>query len=234
VLSIHGGGYVIASAFGYQPHAGAVAAAAQTAVLVPDYRLAPEHPFPAALEDVQRAYLWLREQAPDPEGIVLAGDSSGGGLLLSLLLTLKRNHLPLPAGAVIFCPWLDLALRTASPSDAPLATDEDVRRCVEAYLSGHPADDPIVDPLRADLSSLPPMLIQAATGDARLVDAKALAAHAQDHGVDARLELFPVQAHAFQLFWSFLPEAADAMEAAGAFIRELVTEPRAAQAARNA
>ena len=220
VLYLHGGGYVIGSAFGYQPHAGALAASAQTGILVPDYRLAPEHPFPAALEDAQRAYLWLRERTPDPDRVIVAGDSSGGGLLLSLLLALKRDDLPLPAAAVIFCPWLDLALRTASPSDAPLATDEDVRRCVQAYLSGHPADDPIVDPVRADLSGLPPMLIQAATGDARLGDAKALAAKANDHGVDARLELFPVQAHAFQLFWSFLPEAADAMEAAGAFIRE--------------
>jgi acetyl esterase/lipase len=130
----------------------------------------------------------------------------------------------------MLCPWLDLALRTASPSDAPLATEDDVRRCAEAYLAGHPADDPLVDPLHADLSGLPPMLIQAATGDARLVDAKALAARAQDHGVDARLELFPVDAHAFQLFWSFLPEAADAMEGAGAFIRELAAEPRHARA----
>lgn len=221
VLYLHGGGYVIGSAFGYQPHAGALAAAARTGLLVPDYRLAPEHPFPAALEDAQRSYLWLREQARDPEGIVIAGDSSGGGLVLSLLLALKRDRLPLPAAAVIFCPWLDLTQRTTSASDAPLATDEDVRRCVEAYLSGHPADDPIVDPLHADLSGFPSMLVQAATGDARLEDAKALAARAQDHGVDARLELFPVQAHAFQLFWSFLPEAADAMEAAGAFIREV-------------
>jgi epsilon-lactone hydrolase len=164
--------------------------------------------------------MWLREQMADPDGVVVAGDSSGGGLLLSLLLTLKRDGLPLPASAVMFCPWLDLSMQTPPSSDAPLATDEDVRRCVEAYLAGHPADDPIVDPLRADLSGLPPMLIQAATGDARLTDAKALAARAQEHGVDARLELFPVEAHAFQLFWSFLPEAADAMEAAGRFIQE--------------
>jgi monoterpene epsilon-lactone hydrolase len=231
VLYLHGGGYVIGSAFGYQSLAGALAAAALTGILVPDYRLAPEHPFPAALEDAQRAYLWLREQAPDPNAIVVAGDSAGGGLALSLLLALKRDGLPLPAASVILCPWLDLTLRTASASDAPLATDDDVRRCVEAYLSGHPANDPIVDPLHADLSGLPPILIQAATGDARLVDAKALAANAQDHGVAARLELFPVQAHAFQLFWSFLPEAADAIEAAGAFIRELATEPARGQAA---
>jgi acetyl esterase/lipase len=219
VVYLHGGGYVIGSAFGYQPHAGALAAAAQTGLLVPDYRLAPEHPFPAALEDAQRAYLWLREQAADQDGLVLAGDSSGAGLVLSLLLALKRDRLPLPAAAVVFCPWLALSPDGGSASDAPLATEEDVRRCVEAYLSGHPADDPIVDPLGADLTGLPPMLIQAATGDARLDDAKALAARAQDHGVDARLELFPVEAHAFQLFWSFLPEAADAMDAAGAFIR---------------
>ena len=220
VLYLHGGGYVIGSAFGYQPHAGALAAAAQTGLLVPDYRLAPEHPFPAALDDAHHAYLWLREQTPDPDGVVVAGDSSGAGLLLSLLLALKRDRLPLPAAAVVLCPWLALSPDAApSASDAPLAADEDVRRCVEAYLAGHPADDPIVDPLGADLTGLPPMLIQAATGDARLADAKALAARAQDHGVDARLALFPVEAHAFQLFWSFLPEAADAMDAAGAFIR---------------
>jgi epsilon-lactone hydrolase len=231
VLYLHGGGYVIGSAYGYRPHAGALAAAARTGILVPDYRLAPEHPFPAALDDAMSAYLWLREQVSEQEGVVLAGDSAGGGLLLSLLLALKRDHLPLPAATVILCPWLDLALRTASPTDTPLSSEDDVRRCVEAYLAGHPADDPLVDPLRADLSGLPPMLIQAATGDARLVDAKALAAHARDDGVEARLELFPVQAHAFQLFWSFLPEAADAMEAAGAFIREFSTEARRARVA---
>jgi len=232
VLYLHGGGYVVGSAFGYQPHAGALAAAARTGILVPDYRLAPEHPFPAALEDAHRAYLWLREQADDPDGIVVAGDSAGAGLVLSLLLTLKRDREPLPAATVILCPWLDLTERTPSTSDAPLATDEDVRRCVGAYLAGHPADDPIVDPLRADLAGLPPMLVQAATGDARLADAKALAGHAQGHGVDARLELFPVDAHAFQLFWSFLPEAADAMEAAGTFIRESAV--RADRADRDA
>ncbi len=223
VLYLHGGGYVIGSAFGYRPHAGALAAAAQTGILVPDYRLAPEHAYPAALEDARRAYLWLREHAPDPPDVVVAGDSSGAGLVLSLLLALKRDRLPLPGGVVMFCPWLDLARRAPSPSDSPMATD-DVRRCVEAYLAGHPADDPIVDPLHADLAGLPPMLIQSATGDTRLDEAKALADHARSHGVDARLELFPVQAHAFQLFWSFLPEAADAMQAAGEFIRDLAAQ----------
>jgi monoterpene epsilon-lactone hydrolase len=94
------------------------------------------------------------------------------------------------------------------------------RRCAAMYVGDHPPRDPIVDPLAADLSGLPAMLIQTATGDARLTDSCRLAARACDHGVDARLRLFPIDAHAFHLFWSFLPEAADAMDAAGAFIRD--------------
>src|SRR6185437_10252892 len=121
VLYLHGGGYVIGSAFGYQPHAGALAAAAQTGLLVPDYRLAPEHPFPAALEDAQHAYLWLRENTPHPDGVVLAGDSAGAGLVLSLLMALKRDRLPLPAAAILLCPWLALSPAAGpSASDAPL------------------------------------------------------------------------------------------------------------------
>ena len=231
VLYLHGGAYVVGSAFGYQPHAGALAAAARTGVLVPDYRLAPEHPFPAAVEDALNAYRWLLEQGAPANRVAVVGDSSGGGLVMSLLLTLKREREPYPGGAALFCPWLDLGLRYADPPTAggaviaPMATLAEVTRCTDAYLEGHPADDPIVAPLSADLTGLPPMLIQAATGDARLGDAEALAARAQTHGVDARLELYPVQAHAFQLFWSFLPEAADAFEAAGEFIRELTVEP---------
>jgi acetyl esterase/lipase len=101
-----------------------------------------------------------------------------------------------------------------------MATEAEMVRCAEAYLNGHPFDDPIVDPLAADLAGLPPLLVQAATGDARVADAEALAVRARAQGVEIRLELYPVQAHAFQLFWSFLPEAADAFAAAGEFIQE--------------
>ena len=239
VLYLHGGGYVVGSAFGYQPHAGALAAAAQTAVLVPDYRLAPEHPFPAAVQDAVSAYRWLLEQGVPADRVVVAGDSAGGGLAMSLLLTLKDQCAPYPGAAVLLCPWLDLGLHEmARPTDAgeaagPMATDAEATRCTRAYLNGHPADDPIVDPLGADLAGLPPMLIQAATGDARLADAEALAIRAQEHGVAARLELYPVQAHAFQLFWSFLPEAADAFAAAGEFIREIAGANAATAAHRG-
>ena len=234
VLYLHGGGYVFGSAFGYQPHAGAIATAARTGVLLPDYRLAPEHPFPAAVDDALSAYQWLLDRGIAPERVTIAGDSSGGGLVLSALLTLAGRNAPLPGAVVLMCPWLDLALRLQADATgviAPLADKEEARNCAAMYLAGHPLDDPVVDPLSADLTGLPPMLIQAATGDARLADAKALAARARRYGVDARLQLFPVDAHGFHLFWSFLPEAADAIEAAGAFIREVgVTarvEPRA-------
>jgi epsilon-lactone hydrolase len=221
LLYLHGGAYVLGSAFGYQPHAGALATASQAAVLVPDYRLAPEDPFPAALEDALAAYSWLLERETPPERLTVAGDSSGGGLVMSLLISLRDRGLPLPGGAVVFCPWVDLALRLqdAQLPASGLASLEEARRCAAAYLAGHPIDDPVVDALNADLSGLPPLLIQAATGDAHLADAKALAAHARDQGVEVKLELFPVDAHAFQLFWSFLPEAADAMQSAGDFAR---------------
>ncbi len=235
VLYLHGGGYVFGSAFGYRPHAGAIAMAAQTAVLLPDYRLAPEHPFPAAVDDSLSAYQWLLDRGIAPEQVTVAGDSSGGGLVLSLLLTLAKQNSPQPGAVVLMCPWLDLSLRLKREPSTPIApgaADEEARNCAAMYLAGHPVDDPVVDPLAADLTGLPPMLIQAATGDARLADAKALAARAHKYGVDARLALFPVDAHGFHLFWSFLPEAADAIEAAGAFIREArgtgSAEPRAA------
>jgi len=224
LLYLHGGGHMLGSAFGYRPLAGALAAAAGTGALVPEYRLAPEHPFPASLEDALRAYQWLLDAAGEPRQVIVAADSSGGGLALSLLLRLKQEGLPLPGGTVLFCPWVDLTLRTLehAPAGEPqqLASIEAARRCVDAYLAGHPIDDPVVSPLTADLSGLPPMLVQAATGDHQRQDSHELVDRARSHGVDARLELYPVDTHVFQLFWSFLPEATDALHQAGRFARD--------------
>jgi epsilon-lactone hydrolase len=214
LVHLHGGGYVIGSAFGYRPLAGALALAADAGVLVPDYRLAPEHPFPAAIEDAISAYQWILERGVAAEDVTLSGDSSGGGLIVSVLLTLQQRGLPQPGGAILMCPWVDLAL--ALEDDAPSI----VRRSAAAYLGAHPADDPVVSPLTADIAGLPPLLIQAATGDDRLSNANALADHARGHGVEAILDLYSVDAHVFQLFWSFLPEAAEALQAAGRFARK--------------
>jgi epsilon-lactone hydrolase len=216
LLYLHGGGHAAGSAFGYRPLAGALADSAGTGVVVPDYRLAPEHPFPASLEDAMRAYHWLLGRGATR--IIVAGDSSGCGLALSLMLSLKQRELPMPGAAILFCPWVDLAM--AGPPASPHGLDDFRRASAGLYLAGHPADDPLVNPLAADLTGLPPMLVQAATGDPLLGEARELTDRARDCGVDARFELFPVDTHDFHIFWSFLPEAAQAVAQAGRFARD--------------
>jgi acetyl esterase/lipase len=216
LLFLHGGGYVLGSAFGYAHLAGALAGAGDTGVLVPDYRLAPEHPFPAALEDAVRAYEWLAARGGP---VAVAGDSAGAGLALSLLLTLKDRGIPQPRAAALLCPSVDLSW-TVAPGTAEIAeaVSERLReRFTAPYLAGHPLDDPIVSPLQADLAELPPLLVQAATGDTQLAHAHRLSEHARECGVDVQLELYPTATHGFQFFWSFLPEAADAVERAARF-----------------
>ena len=223
ILYLHGGGHVAGSAFGYRPLAGALADQAGTGVGVPDYRLAPEHPFPASVEDAVRAYRWMLGRGATR--IIVAGDSSGCGLALSLLLSLKQQGLPVPGAVILFCPWVDLAM--VSRDRIPHELDDFRRASVGLYLAGHPADDPLVSPLTADLAGLPPMLVQAATGDPLLDEARELTDHAQDCGVDARFELFPVDTHDFHIFWSFLPEAAQALQQAGRFAREVTLAAQA-------
>jgi epsilon-lactone hydrolase len=224
LLYVHGGGYVLGSAFGYRHLAGALAVAAGMPALVPDYRLAPEHPFPAGLEDCVSAYRWILERGTEPDRIAVAGDSSGGGLVLSLLLTLRDRGLPLPGRVALLCPSVDLTFAVGGADEdqaAAAASAELRRRFTGPYLAGHPVDDPVVSPLSADLQGLPPMLVQAATGDELLAQAHRLTEHARGCGVDARLELYPTAPHDFQLFWSFLPEAADAIQRAGRFCAEI-------------
>jgi monoterpene epsilon-lactone hydrolase len=222
MLFVHGGGYVMGSAFGYRHLAGALALAADTAVIVPEYRLAPEHPFPAAVEDAMRAYLWMLDSGIDVSEIVVAGDSAGGGLVLSLLILLKQRGLVMPGGSLLLCPGVDLTFtyeRELPSEPQPAVTLDQLRSFAAAYLGGHPADDDVVNPIAADLSGLPPMLIQGGTGDVLVQDAHRLADNARAHGVEVTLQLYPVPTHDFQIFWSFLPEAAEAVEQAGRFAR---------------
>ena len=214
------------SAFGYRPLIGAIAVAAGTGAVAPEYRLAPEHPFPAALDDITRAYEWVISSGPRAEQVVVVGDSSGAGLAMSLLLRLREEKLPLPGGAVLFCPWLDLTGSTlralVDPPEEVAVLSRKAAGLAASYLGDHPIDDPVVSPLRADLSGLPPLLVQAATGDAQREDAHQVTTRARAHAVEARLELYPVETHAFQTFWSFLPGAKEALERAGQFIRAIV------------
>ncbi len=221
VLHLHGGAYVAGSAFGFRPLAGALAVATGVGVLVPEYRLAPEHPFPAAVDDAVQAYRWLLDTGVAPERITVSGDSAGGGLVLSLLMTLKEEGAPLPAQALLLCPWVDLTCdlqpqETEGPQ--PVLDPRQQRAFAAAYLAGHDPGDPRVSPLTADLSGLPPLLVQTATADPLAVDSHRIVERACAFDVDARLEIYPASTHVFQYFWSFLPEAADALDHAGAFI----------------
>lgn len=229
VLFLHGGGYTVGSAYGYRPLVSALVTAAGVGALVPDFRLAPEHPFPAALEDALSAYRWLLSQR-GPGGIVLAGDSAGAGLACSLMLTVRAQELPQPAAAVFLCPGIDPtgnAILSAAGGGEPPEELEKMHRTIEAYLAGHPVDDPVVNPLVADLTGLPPLLAQTATGDLVLPESRLLVERAVAHGVDAELQVYAADTHVFHIFWSFLPEAADALQQAGAFVREQLAEPAA-------
>jgi epsilon-lactone hydrolase len=227
VLFLHGGGHVAGSAFGYRHLAAAIALAARAPALVIDYRLAPEHPYPAAVQDAVNAYLWLRDTGGDDGRIVVAGDSSAGGLVMSFLLALRERDLPGPAGAALLCPWVDLTGRTQRPpQDSSLVFSPDMaHRLAQAYLAGHPVDDPLLSPLQTSLAGLPPLLIQAASGDAVLQEAQLLARHATQCGVDASITVYPVPTHDFHVFWSFLPEARDAIDQIGRFVRTVASPP---------
>jgi acetyl esterase/lipase len=229
VLHLHGGGFVMGSAYGYRGFAGVLATCIGSGVLVPDYRLAPEHPYPAAVDDAVSAYLWMLEQVPADQ-LIVSGDSGGGALALSLLLALRdRGHL-MPAGAVLLCPGVDMTEIIEGTS--PLAEHENfgmLAQCVEWYVAGQPTDDPLLDPMNADLAGLPPLLIQLASGDPVAVGARQLAERAEQQGVEVTTELYAVDTHIFQLFWSFLPEAQQAMAKVGEFTERLLGPGRASK-----
>jgi epsilon-lactone hydrolase len=236
VLLLHGGGFVMGSSFGYRHLASALAAAGDASVLVPDYRLAPEHPFPAAVEDSVRAYLWMLDSGVPADRIVMAGDSAGGGLVLSVQTTLQRQGLPLPGGSMLLCPAVDLGYEEEIELPAepqPAISIAQLRSFAAAYLAGASPHDEVVNALRADLTGYPPMLIQAGTGDVLGKDAHRLVEHATGCGVDVQFELYPVTTHDFHVFWSFLPEAADALEQAGAFVRRVAAGTGTARHSRT-
>lgn len=220
ILYLHGGSFVLGSAFGYRPLAGALALAAERVVLVADYRLAPEHPFPAALDDAYVAYMSMLDRVGDARELIVAGDSWGAGLALALLLRLRDEGAARPGGAALLSPVSDLS---ASLIDVDMddAAHEVVGRfwrgCVDAYRAGRSADEPLISPLFGDLTGLPPLLIQVAAHDVLRIESEALAERARASDVDVELELYPTDAHLFPLFWSFQPEAIDALAAAGRF-----------------
>ncbi len=189
LIYLHGGGYTVGSARMYRPLAARLGAALGWRVIVPDYRLAPEHPYPAALEDALAVWTGLTEgDGADPGRVVVAGDSAGGGLSVALALALRDAGRPGPAALGLVCPWLDLtpdaaAGRGLAPRD-PVLTEGVLRRFARAYLAGGAdPDDPLVSPLRADPRGLPPLVVQTGADDLIRADGLRLAEQARAAGV---------------------------------------------------
>jgi len=223
VLYLHGGGYVIGSPRSHRHLAAAIAGAASASALLLDYRLAPEHPYPAAVEDATSAYRWLLDQAIAPDHIVIAGDSAGGGLTVATLLALREARVPLPAGGVCISPWVDLTCGGASyatKADAdPIVRRAGVEEMARAYLGATPPRTPLASPLFADLRGLPPLLIHVGSDEVLLDDAVQLAERARAAGVDATLEIYERMIHVWHWFLPMLEEAETAVEAIGRFVR---------------
>jgi acetyl esterase/lipase len=215
LLYLHGGAFALGSIDTSREWVARLARATKMRALAIDYRLAPEHPYPAALDDATTAYLWLLKQGVAPAQMLLAGDSAGGGLALAALVALRNAGHPLPAGAVCLSPWADLALTGDSMQSKaqidPILTPGDLDTYAGYYAGEHERTGLLLSPLYADWHGLPPLLIQAGTDEILLDDAIRCAAKAQQAGVDVTLETWDDMFHVFQMF-PFLPETKQAVE----------------------
>ena len=223
LLYLHGGGYVIGSLATHRGLVANIARATAGHVLAIDYRLAPEHPFPAAVADAVCAYRWLLESNRDQRSIVIAGDSAGGGLTVATLLKLKQEDLPLPAAGVCISPWVDMETVGESmdrkASVDPMVQREGLLGMAGAYLAGADPRDPLAAPIYGDLTGLPPLLIQVGTAETLLDDARRLATAAITCGVDVYYQEWPDMIHVFQHFAAMISDGFRAIDRIGAFVR---------------
>lgn len=225
VVYYHGGGYVMGSLNTHQELMGRISRACQAKVLGVDYRLAPEHVYPAAVEDGLKSYEWLLGQGADPSRVMLAGDSAGGGLTMATLLSIKDKGGKLPAGAMMFSPWTDLtasgeSVKTRAEAD-PMITMDALSEIAGAYHAGADPADALVSPVFADLTGLPPLLIQVGDAEVLLDDASRLADSAKSSGVKVQYQVWDEAFHVFQAL-PHLPEASDALLKVGKFYRDVV------------
>jgi salicylate hydroxylase len=222
LLHFHGGAYVLGSAAASVEYAGRLSAALKGPCYTVDYRLAPEHPFPAAIDDAFDAYRGILAAGHDPAHLFLSGESSGGGLALALAMSLRRAGLPLPAGVIAICPFTDLTLSGSSvvrnSGNDPAAHRDSLSLLAASYFQGHEPTDPLVSPLFGDPTGLPPLFLTAAAGEVLESDATRFAEKAAAAGVDVTLEIVPDSVHVYVLF-PFLPEASETLRAVSAWSR---------------
>jgi acetyl esterase/lipase len=222
ILYLHGGGYVIGSINTHRAMIARIARASKARALAIDYRLAPEHPFPAAVDDATAAYRWLLAQGYKPAKIVVAGDSAGGGLTLAALVALRDAGQPMPAGAVPISPWTDLegtgdSVRSRAAKD-PMVQQENLAQSAKQYFGDHDPKDPLVSPLHANFRGLPPMLIHVGDAEILLDDSTRVAERAKAAGVQVDLEVWDDMIHVWHVFAKLLPEGQQAIDKIGKFV----------------
>lgn len=232
ILYLHGGGYVVCSPRTHRPITARLTLDTNLPVLVPRYRLAPEHPFPAPLEDAVAAYRWLLARGVPASGIVLAGDSAGGHLAAALTGEICRTGLPTPAGLVLFSPWVDLTCELSTRAEArdPYISARSARRVARLVVGPDGFDDPRVALLTCAWTDTPPVLIQVGGAEVLRPEAEALADALTAAGADCELQVWNGQMHVFQMLNRVLPEASAAMRDTARFI-DTVTEPARTAAA---
>jgi monoterpene epsilon-lactone hydrolase len=223
LLFFHGGGYCSGSIVSHRGMVTEAGRAARARTLAVGYRLAPEHPFPAAIEDARSAYRFLLDQGVAPSKIAIAGDSAGGGLTLALMTRVRDAREPLPACAWLVSPWVDLQMTGASLAEKavtdPLISKSYLEELASAYLAGADPAHPRVSPLNADLAGLPPLLVQVGSAETLLDDAVRIARRAGAADVRVNLEIWPHMIHAWHLWAAQLEAGRRAIASAGAFIR---------------
>ena len=223
VLYVHGGGYVMGSAGSHRDVTGRLSKAAGARVLSLNYRLAPEHPFPAPVDDAVAAYRWLLAQGISPGNIAVAGDSAGGGLAIATLLALRDAGEPLPAAGVGISPWVDMegtgeSMTTRAAVD-PVVQKEGLLGMAKLYLGDADPKNPLAAPLHADLAGLPPLLLQVGDAETLLDDSTRLAEKARAAGVDVTLKVWDEMPHVWHLFAPILPEGRQAIDEIGSFFQ---------------
>jgi epsilon-lactone hydrolase len=224
VLYFHGGGYTIGSIASYRSYTGRLARASCARLLSVGYRLAPEHPFPAAVEDAVASYHWLLDQGIAPDRIAAVGDSAGGGLALSMAIALRDAGVPGPAAIVAVGPSTDLAKEGASIKERahldPIVNHESSMAHALRYVGANgDLKHPLASPLYADLHGLPPLLILVGTHEALFDDSSRFAAKAQQAGVDVQFDVWEEMIHVWPFFADILPEGRQAIDSMGAYIR---------------
>jgi monoterpene epsilon-lactone hydrolase len=227
LLYFHGGGYVSCSPQTHRPITTALARLTQCCVFSLKYRLAPEHPFPAAVDDAAAAFQWLVESGVPPEKIAVAGDSAGGGLAIAVMLRLRERGLALPACAIGLSPWVDLTGggKYRNTDSCAMFQPKDVAIFSGLYLNGASPESPEASPVFADLTGLPPLLIHASSTELLLHDAVLLHEKALQAGVKSTLSVYPGLPHAWQIFFGVIPEARIALEQIASFISAAFNGP---------